>query len=167
MFRIIRTKKLTALRSRAAGADNADAWAKASSALAMGHFARARAAEELADQEHRNAANARERAATSSQLAADAAARARAAVAERDELQRSIVYRLTQIRNEALHPDRGEEIRGALALHILRGWVADATAESDEEVSGQLRILGTLLAAVESPTSGQQPTPSQAGCDAQ
>jgi hypothetical protein len=163
MLRIIRTKKLAALRSQAADAEASREQARTVSALAMGHFARARAAEELADREHRNAASARERAAASSMQADESSARARAATAARDELERSIICKLTWIRKEALHPDRGEEVRGALALHILRGWVADATAESDEEVSGQLRILAALLAAVESPAASQQAAQAQTG----
>jgi hypothetical protein len=146
MLRIVRTRTLVTMRTAFADADQ-----------------RAEEAESVARAADRAATGRQHLAELADARAATAQAQAAAAVAERDELQRSIIRRLTQIRHEALHPDRGEEVRGALALRIVRDWIDGARAETDPEISGQLRILDALL----SPAAGSGVEPAQPRADAQ
>ena len=64
---------------------------------------------------------------------------------------------MTQVVDLTRDPDRGEEVRGALALWLMRDWIDRTNASGDPEQIKEVHIFDALLSRSDAPakTEGQ------------
>lgn len=117
MFRIVRTRTLTALHAEADGRDKALAKAFATEEAAAEQRLRASAAEAERDQ----------------------------AVRERDAVWNDSLAAVCRLRVQASEPKTGRSILGELALRILRSQIADIKASGDQELIDGIRVMDNMI----------------------
>ncbi len=147
MPRVVRTKTLKALR---ADADAVDALRKRMAQL----FTRA------ADWRAR-AESAESRALAARVAAAHAETRALQAEAEGDAIHADALCRATQTVDLTRDPERGEAVRGALALVLMRQEIAAVKEHGDPDQVKAIRIYEVLLGEPE--TAAEADADHQAG----
>jgi hypothetical protein len=100
--------------------------------------------------------------------AAHAALRAQQAEAERDAVHGDALLRAIQAVELTRDPERGEEIRGALALMLLRQAIAATKEHGDPEQLREIRIYDALLSEPETAAVADlQPGASAGGLEPQ
>lgn len=131
MPRIIRTKTLATLRSQAAEAETNASLARQAEREAAG----ARHLTEIA----------KGQAAAALEAAGNAERQCEQAEDELQKIYRDKLNRAAEVLDLTRDPDRGEEIRGALALQLMRQSIQDVKENGTEEERAAMRVYEALL----------------------
>ena|ERR1700685_1561449 len=154
MPKLVRNRTLETLRADAEAVPGLRARVREVLASAGEYYARAERAEASAS--------------AAQVAAAEAQTRAQRAVAGYEAVRQDALYRATQVLEATRSPERGEEIRGALALRLMRQELADVREHGDPEQIKAIHIYEALLGEPEESArpEGQEVPATAPGHDA-